>query len=92
MIITREIPQECRSSNTVPVYRKSEKKDPRNYRVISRLNAVMKLSTKIITQHSSGKSSTNEQQDFRRNRPTIGAIFILKLEVHRIQAFDRVQL
>ena len=105
---TGEVPQEWKSSITIPIYKKGEKKDPRNYRGISLLNTAMKLLTKIITQHLSSTVSINEeQQGFRQNRSTIDAIFILRQIIEKsiefnkpaflcfvdlTQAFDRVQL
>ena len=76
---TGEVSQEWKSSITIPIYKKEEKKDSRNYRGISLLNTSMKLLTKIITQHLSSTVSINkEKQGFRLNRSTIDAIFILR--------------
>ena len=50
---TGEVPQKWKSSITIPIYKKGEKIDPRNYRGMGLLNTAMKLFSKITTQHLS---------------------------------------
>ena len=89
---TGEVPQEWKSSLTIPMYKKGEKKDLRNYRGISLLNTAIKLLTKIIIQHLSCTVSINEeQQGFRQNRSTIhSTIFILRQIIEKSIEFNKL--
>ena len=87
---TGEVPPERKFSITIPIYKKGEKKYPRNYRGISLLNIAMKLIPKIITQHISSTVSINkEQQGFRQNRSTIDAIFLLRQIIEKSIEFNK---
>ena len=60
---TGEVPREWKSSITIPIYKKGEKKDPRNYRGISLLNPTMKLLTKIIPNIYQAQSATTKNNE-----------------------------
>lgn len=108
IIKTGSIPKEWKTSITIPIHKKGEKKDPKNYRGICLLSTVLKLLTKILSQNLTEQININEeQQGFRRNRSTVDAIFILRQIIEKsieynkpaflcfvdlTQAFDRVKL
>lgn len=108
IIRERKVPEEWRSSITVPIFKKGAKKEPKNYRGITLLSAVLKTLTKILTQIIRLKAPLcEEQQGFRHNRSTVDAIFIMRqlaekgiefdkpvfiCMVDLQQAFDRIQL
>jgi len=102
------VPNSWTTSITVPIYKKGDKTDPKNYRGITLLNSLTKLFTSILK----GKIESlipirEEQQGFRKNRSTLDAIFIVRQIVEKsyefnhpvfmcfvdlTKAFDRVQL
>jgi hypothetical protein len=103
-----KIPEEWRTSITVPIFKKGQKSDPCNYRGISLLNTTLKLFTNILRLKLERQiENRDEQQGFRRNRSTTDAIFMLRqvkeksLEYNKTayivfidltKAFDRIQL
>jgi endonuclease/exonuclease/phosphatase family metal-dependent hydrolase len=105
---TTSIPNEWRTSVTIPIFKKGQKFLPENYRGISLLCSTLKLLTSILRDKmESIITNREEQQGFRSNRSTTDAIFILRqvreksLEyntpaflcfVDLTKAFDRVKL
>ena len=92
---------------TIPIFKKGDRKILDNYGGITLLSAVLKLFTKILSETISHTGIVEEQQDFRRNRSTIDAVFILRQIIEKAiefnkpaflcfvdltKAFDRVQL
>ena len=104
---TGKIPTSWKESTTIPIFKKGTKTDPKNYRGITLLSAVLKLMTKILAEVIAETGINEEQQGFRKNRSTIDAIFILRQIAEKsiehnkpafmcfvdlTQAFDRVRL
>lgn len=108
MILTqKQVPEQWRESITIPIFKRGEKIDPRNYRGISLLSTVSKLLTKVLAEEVATTGIREEQQGFRPNRSAVDAIFILRqlaekaIEFNKpafmyfvdlTQAFDRVRL
>lgn len=107
ILAVKDIPSEWRGSILIPIFKKGEKTDPKNYRGISLMSAVMKLFTKILAEEVVSTGICEEQQGFRNNRSAIDAIFIIRqitekaIEFSKVafmcfvdltQAFDRVRL
>lgn len=107
ILYARRIPTQWKESVTIPIFKKGAKVDPKNYRGISLLSVVQKLLTKILAKEIAQTGISEEQQDFKQNRSTVDAIFILRqisekaIEFNKTafmcfvdlkQAFDRVRL
>lgn len=85
----RQIPDEWRTSITVPIYKKGGKKDPSNYRTITLMNTTLKLMTKIISNEITNKYNIREEQmGFRQNRSTTDAIFVIRQITEKAIEFD----
>jgi hypothetical protein len=73
------VPNEWKTSITVPIFKKGQKTNPDNYRGISLLCSALKLFTQILTSKLELIIyNTEEQQGFRKNRSTTDAIFIVR--------------
>lgn len=107
IISDKTVPSEWRESILIPIFKKGEKTDPKNYRGISLMSSVLKLFTKILAEEVMSTGICEEQQGFRNNRSAVDAIFIIRqitekaIEFNKTafmcfidltQAFDRVQL
>lgn len=87
---TSKIPKEWKSSISVPIHKKGEKRDPNNYRNITLLCSILKLFTKIIVNRIRYKVTTSEeQQGFRANRSTVDAIFIVRQLIEKAIEFNK---
>ena len=102
------IPQEWKTSVTIPVYKRGNRNDPSNYRGITLLCTNLKLLTKILLNKLKPLIKTNEEQyGFRRNRSTVDALFVVRQVIEKSieyskpafmcfvdlsRAFDRVRL
>lgn len=91
MILTKgAVPKEWKSSITVPIFKKGDKKNPGNYRGITLLNTSMKLFTNTLKSIISNNIQlSEEQQGFRNNRSTTDAIFILRQIVEKSIEYDK---
>lgn len=108
IILNQRIPTEWKNSVTIPIYKKGNKNDPENYRMITLLNSTSKLLTKIMTTRITNSiKMSEEQQGFRPNRSTVDAIFTIRQMIEKSleyqkplflclvdlkKAFDRVQI
>ena len=104
----QRIPNEWRTSTTILMFKKGDKKLTSNYRGINLLSTSLKLLTKIITNKINGLISLqDEQQGFRSGRSCTDAVFVLRqiteksIEYNKpayicfidlVKAFDRVRL
>ena len=101
----QRIPNEWRTSTTILMFKKGDKKLTSNYRRIYLLSTLLKLLTKIITNKINGLQ--DKQQDFRSGRSCTDAVFVLRqitiksIEYNKpayicfidlVKAFDRVRL
>lgn len=87
---TGKIPQDWKTTITIPIYKKGDKNNPDNYRGITLINSTAKLFTKTIAK----KINTNmpfrdEQQGFRQSRSTIDAIFVVRQIVEKSIEFAK---
>jgi len=103
-----KIPEEWKTSMTLPMFKKGQRSNPENYRGITLLNATQKLLSKIVLDKLNAYSQiSEEQQGFRPNRSTTDALFIIRQVVEKaiefnnpaficfvdlVKAFDRVKL
>lgn len=108
IIYQHRIPDEWRTSTTILMFKRGDKKLPSNYRGINLLSTTLKLTTKVITNKINDLTSlADEQQGFRSGRSCTDAVFIIRqiteksIEYNRPaymcfidleKAFDRVQL
>lgn len=60
-----------KESIIIHIFKRGTKIDPKNYRGITLLSAVLKLMTKILAERIAQTGICEEQQGFRRNRSTI---------------------
>lgn len=58
----QETPNEIKTSIIIPIYKKSDKKQPENYRGITLLSFVLKLITKITLNKLNMELENNEEQ------------------------------
>jgi hypothetical protein len=73
------IPKAWKQSTIIPLFKKGSKTNPDNYRGITLLNTTLKLFTKVILRKLlQYMQPREEQQDFRKNRSTTDAIFIVR--------------
>lgn len=76
---TAQIPEDWRSSITIPIFKKGQKTAPENYRGITLLSTSMKLLTSILKDKLESRIKNREEQfGFRTNRSTTDALFIMK--------------
>jgi len=108
IIDQRKIPTAWKTSITIPIFKRGDKKCPENYRGITLLSAVFKLFTKVILNKIQPLLLTcEEQHGFRSNRSTTDALFIVRQIAEKSiefakpaymcfvdlkQAFDKVRL
>jgi len=81
------IPQKWKTLIPIPIFKKGQKKNPNNYRGITLLSSVSKVLTKILAKEIKRKSA--RQQEFRHNRSTIDAIYILRQLIEKAIEFNR---
>lgn len=102
------IPNEWKTSITILIFKKGDKKNPANYRGISLLDTIMKLFTGIIADSICDLVPINEQQQgFRKKRSTTDAIYVIRQIIEKaiefnnpvfmcfvdlIKAFDKIKL
>ena len=76
------ISKERRNAVITPVFKKDDRREPKNYRGISILNTCYKIYSKILNkklQHYSELFMTETQNGFRKGRSCTDAIICLKL-------------
>jgi len=72
----KELPEEWNESIIVPIYKKGDKTDCRNYRGISLLPTTCKILSNILMSRLDAEEITGDHQcGFRRNRSTADHIF-----------------
>lgn len=90
ILTTSTIPDQWRTSITVPVFKKGDKQNPSNYRGISLLNGIPKLFTRILSTLITQKIRiAEEQQGFRQNRSAIDGIFLVRQLSEKAIEFDK---
>jgi hypothetical protein len=75
----------------VPIFKKGDRKDPRNYRGISLLNACYKIYAKILNGKLKTYAETfimEPQNRFRSGRSCIDPIFSIKLLLEKRREFN----
>ncbi|KAH1024898.1 hypothetical protein HUJ05_009734 [Dendroctonus ponderosae] len=107
ILYLQKVPSEWKDSITIPIFKKGEKTEPKNYRGITLHSTVSKLLTKILAEEVTNTGICEEQQGFRHNRSTIDAILTLRQIAEKAiefnkpafmcfidlsQAFDKVRL
>lgn len=108
ILFHHRIPDEWRTSISILMFKKGDRKLPENYRGINLLSSTLKLITKIITNKiNSIISLSDEQQGFRTGRSCTDAVFVIRQIAEKSieynipaymcfidleKAFDRVQL
>lgn len=86
----QRIPDEWRTSITILLFKKGDKKLPENYRGINLLNSTLKLTTKIITNKiGSIITLSDEQQGFRSGRSCTDAVFVIRQIVEKSIEYNR---
>ena len=87
----QHIPNEWRNAIVIPIYKKGDRKDPRNYRGISILNTCYKIYSKIINiklQIYSENFMTETQNGFRKGRSCTDPTFCLKLLIEKRREYN----
>ena len=108
ILYQHRIPDEWRTSTTILMFKRGDKKLPSNYRGINLLSTTLKLTTKVITTKINDLTClADEQQGFRSGRSCTDAVFVIRqiteksIEYNKPaymcfidleKAFDRVQL
>jgi hypothetical protein len=76
-----ELPEECKESVIVPIYKKDDKTDCNNYRGISLLSTMYKILSNILLSRLTPYAEEiigDHQCRFRRNRSTTDHIFSIR--------------
>lgn len=74
----------------LPLFKKGSTSNPENYRGITLLKSSMKLFIRILGRDFIGEIElSEEQQDFRKNRSTIDAIFIVRQITEKALEFNK---
>ena len=89
--IQETIPEEWQNAIIIPIFKKGDKTDPKNYRGISLLNSCYKIYAKILNGKLKLYSENfldEEQCGFRKARSCIDAAFTLKLLLEKRREFN----
>lgn len=89
--IQETIPEEWQKATVVPIFKKGDQKDPKNYRGISLLNSCYKIYAQILNEKLKLYTENfidEEQCGFRKGRSCIDAAFTLKLLIERRREFN----
>ena len=84
------IPNECRNAVITPIFKKGDRREPKNYRGISILNTYYKLYSKILNmklQTYSEVFMTETQNGFWKGRSCTDPTFCLKLLIGKRREF-----
>jgi len=85
------IPNKWRNAVITPIFRKGDRREPKNYTGISILNTCYKLYSKILNmklQKYSEVFMTETQNGFRKERSWMGPTFYLKLLIKKRREFN----
>ncbi|XP_030768214.1 uncharacterized protein LOC115891795 [Sitophilus oryzae] len=79
ILYQHRIPDEWRTSTTILMFKRGDKKLPSNYRGINLLSTTLKLTTKVITTKINDLTClADEQQGFRSGRSCTDAVFVIR--------------
>lgn len=87
-----EMPLDWEEAVIVPLHKKGDKEDPKNYRGISLLNTSYKVLSKIIQRRIEVYSEEiieDHQAGFQKGRSTIDQIFVIKEVISKYWEFNR---
>ncbi|KAK9881036.1 hypothetical protein WA026_014379 [Henosepilachna vigintioctopunctata] len=90
ILLGQKVPTAWKTSSIIPMFKRGDKKEPKNYTGIYLLDSMLKLITKIFTTKiNSITTLADQQQGFRTGRSCTDAIFVMRQVLEKSIEFNK---